>query len=65
MERMVTERQNTNDKRRFRLVHAIRAVEDALVLLDPLPAQGIEVSALERVHDDLAVALRAVEAEAR
>ena len=65
MEPMVSERQTNSDKRRFRLAHAIRAVEDALVLLDPPPAEGIEVSALERVPDDLAVALRAVEGEAR
>jgi hypothetical protein len=65
MVRMVTERQNSSDKRRFRLVHAIRAVEDALSLLDPPPADGIEVSALERVRADLALALRAVQMEAR
>lgn len=65
MGRMVNERQDSTDKRRFRLAHALRAVEDALSLLHPLPADGIEVSALERVHDDLAVALRAVQAEAR
>lgn len=62
---MVKERQDSGDKRRFRLAHAMRAVDDALSLLDPLPANGIEVSALERVRADLAVALRAVQAEAR
>ena len=62
---MVKERQDSGDKRRFGLAHAMRAVDDALSLLDPLPANGIEVSALERVRADLAVALRAVQAEAR
>ncbi len=46
------------DIRRFQLEHALRAIENALILLDSRPAEGIELSALERVRDDLAVALR-------
>jgi hypothetical protein len=47
--------------RRFRVKHAIRSIEDALTLLEEKPAEGIETSALERVRDDLAVVLRALE----
>ncbi len=46
--------------RRARVAHALRAVEDALLWLEPTPAQGIEIRALERVRDDLAVLLREV-----
>jgi hypothetical protein len=46
------------DLRRFRLEHALKAIEDALILLDTKPAEAIEVSALERVRDDLSVLLR-------
>jgi len=46
------------DIRRFRIEHALRAIEDALILLDGRPAEGVEISALERVRDDLAVVLR-------
>ena len=53
------------DRSRFRVKHALRAVEDALALLEPRPAEGIEVAALERVRDDLAVVLRTAEAECR
>ena len=53
------------DRCRFRVKHALLAVEDALALLEPRPAEGIEVAALERVRDDLAVVLRAAEAECR
>jgi hypothetical protein len=53
------------DRSRFRVKHALRAVEDALALLEPTPADGIEVAALKRVRDDLAVVLRAAEAECR
>jgi hypothetical protein len=53
------------DRSRFRVKHALRAVEDALALLEPMPADGIEVAALKRVRDDLAVVLRAAEAECR
>jgi hypothetical protein len=45
--------------RRFRVEHALQAIENALILLDRRPAEGLEVSALERVRDDLAVLLRA------
>jgi hypothetical protein len=62
---MVSERQKPHDTRRFRLAHAIRAVDDALSLLQPAPAAGIEVSALERVRADLTVALRTVQTEGR
>jgi hypothetical protein len=51
-----------SEKRRFRVEHALYAVEDALRLLDPTPAEGVEVSALERVRDDLTVLLREVRA---
>jgi hypothetical protein len=44
---------------RFRLDHALQAIENALILLDGRPAEAIEMSALERVRDDLAVLLRA------
>jgi len=53
---------DTYEKRRFRVEHALYAVEDALRLLEPAPGHGIEISALERVRDDLSVLLRAVEA---
>jgi hypothetical protein len=46
------------DHRRFRVKHALRSIEDALVLLDTGPAEGIEIAALERIRDDLAVVLR-------
>jgi hypothetical protein len=46
--------------RRFRVEHALRAVEHALALLDSRPVEGIEISALERVRNDLAVVLRTV-----
>lgn len=51
--------------RRFRLSLALRAVEDALRLLEPAPADGLELSALERVRDDLEVILRIEELESR
>ena len=50
------------ERERFRVEHALHAVEDALRLLGPAPADGIEISALERVRDDLSVLLRAVKA---
>lgn len=52
---------SASDRRRFRVKHALRAVEDAIALLEPAPADGIETEALERVRDDLAVVLREVE----
>jgi hypothetical protein len=51
------------DHRRFRVKHALRSIEDALVLLDTGPAEGIEIAALERIRDDLAVVLRFAEAD--
>jgi hypothetical protein len=53
------------DRRRFRVRHALRSLEDALKLLETKPAAGIEVKALERVRDDLAIVLRFAEAECR
>jgi hypothetical protein len=53
------------DKRRFRVKHALRSLEDALMLLRTRPADGIEVAALERVRDDLAVVLRLAQADCR
>ena len=53
------------DRCRFRVKHALLAVEDALALLEPTPAEGIEIAALERVRDDLVVVLRAAEADCR
>lgn len=47
------------DLRRFRLEHALRSLENTLILLDTRPAEAIEISALERVRDDLALLLRA------
>ncbi len=47
------------DLRRFRLEHALQSLENTLILLDARPAEAIEISALERVRDDLAVLLRA------
>jgi 3-deoxy-D-arabino-heptulosonate 7-phosphate (DAHP) synthase class II len=47
-----------SDIRRFRLEHALEAIENALILLDTKPAEAIEVAALERVRDDLAILLR-------
>ena len=43
----------------FRLEHALNAIENALILLDTKPAEAIELAALERVRDDLAILLRA------
>ena len=51
------------DRRRFRIKHALRSLEDALTLLDTKAAAGIEIAALERVRDDLKVVLRLAEAE--
>ena len=53
------------DRCRFRVKHALLAVENALALLEPRPAEGIEVAALERVRDDLAVVLRGAEEDCR
>jgi len=54
---------NPLDWRRFRIALALRALEDALRLLDPAPVQGLELRALERVRDDLEVVLRIDEIE--
>jgi hypothetical protein len=51
------------DIRRFRIEHALRAVEDALILLDSERATGVQLSALERIRDDLAVVLRLARAD--
>jgi hypothetical protein len=53
---------DNSERERFRVEHALCAVEDALRLLQPTPADGIEISALERVRDDLSILLRAVKA---
>ncbi len=51
--------------RRFRVKHALRSLEDALMLLESRPAEGIEIAALERVRADLAIVLRLAEADCR
>jgi hypothetical protein len=53
------------DIRRFRVKHALRSIEDALILLDSERPNGVQVAALEQICDDLAIVLRAAEAEAR
>ena len=53
------------DIRRFRVKHALRAVEDALILLDQERGTGVEIRALERIRDDLAVVLRMASADGR
>ncbi|HYX76884.1 MAG TPA: hypothetical protein VE757_06890 [Gaiellaceae bacterium] len=53
------------DIRRFRVKHALKSIEDALILLDEERPNGVHVGALERIRDDLAVVLRVAEAEAR
>jgi hypothetical protein len=62
---MAAPRSTVDERRRFRVKHALRAVDDAIALLDPAPAAGIEIAALERVRDDLVVVLRRAEAERR
>jgi hypothetical protein len=52
------------DIRRFRVKHALRSIEDALILLDAERPNGVQVAALEQIRDDLAIVLRAAEAEA-
>jgi hypothetical protein len=46
------------DIRRFQLAHALRAIENALILLDGRTTEGVEISALERIRDDLAILVR-------
>lgn len=53
------------DLRRFRVEHALKSVEDALILLDQERGTGIELSALERIRDDLTVVLRIARQECR
>lgn len=53
------------DIRRFRVKHALKSIEDALILLDAERANGVQVGALEQIRDDLAIVLRVAEAEAR
>jgi hypothetical protein len=55
------QRTTPSELRRFRVKHALRSIEDALSLLEPKPAEGVETTALERVRDDLAVVLRTLE----
>jgi hypothetical protein len=62
---MDSHRSEPADRRRFRVKHALRAVDDALALLEPAPADGIEIDALQRVRQDLAVVLREAEAGVR
>jgi hypothetical protein len=62
---MLVPRSTADDRSRFRVKHALRAVDDAIALLEPPPAEGIEIAALERVREDLVVVLRDVEAKAR
>jgi hypothetical protein len=62
---MTSPRSTADDRRRCRVKHALRAVDDAIALLEPAPAEGIEVAALERVREDLNVVLRLTKAAAR
>jgi hypothetical protein len=62
---MDSHRSGPADRRQFRVKHALRAVDDAIALLEPAPADGIEVAALQRVREDLAVVLREAEVERR
>jgi len=62
---MTSPRSTADDRRRFRVKHALRSVEDAITLLEPAPAEGIDITALERVREDLALVLRLREADAR
>ena len=49
--------------RRFEVDHALRSIEDALILLDSDPEERLEIAALERIRDDLAVVLRHVKVD--
>ena len=62
---MDSHRSGPVDRRRFRVKYALRAVDDAIALLEPAPADGIEVAALQRVREDLVVVLREAEADRR
>lgn len=61
---MTSPRSTADDRRRFRLKYALRSVEDAIALLEPAPAEGIEIAALERVREDLTIVLRTAETKA-
>jgi len=61
---MTSYRSTAYVRRRFRVKHALRSVDDASALLEPAPAVGIEIASLERVREDLALVLRISEAEA-
>ena len=52
------------DIRRFRVKHALKSIEDALILLDEERPNGIQVGALEQIRDDLMIVLRVAESEA-
>src|SRR4029453_1042575 len=52
-------------RRRFRVKHALKSIEDALILLDEERPNGVQIGALEQIRDDLAIVLRVAEAEAR
>jgi hypothetical protein len=51
------------DIRRFRVKHALKSIEDALILLGSERPNGVQVGALERIRDDLTIVLRMAEAE--
>jgi hypothetical protein len=53
---------DADDIRRFRLTHALQSLENALRLLSRTPDEGIEITALERIRDDLAVLVRVARA---
>ena len=53
------------DHRRFRVKHALKSIEDALILLDSERPNGVQVGALEQIRNDLAIVLRVAEAECR
>ena len=53
------------DRRRFRVKHALKSIEDALILLDSERPNGVQVGALEQIRNDLAIVLRVAEAECR
>lgn len=49
--------------RRFEIGRTLRSVEDALILLDGGPPEGLEIAALRRIRNDLAVVLRHMKTE--
>jgi hypothetical protein len=53
------------DLRRFRVEHALRAIEDAMALLRGVDVHGVELRALARVRADLEVVLRLAGGEPR